>query len=112
MFRAGKLAELEEIRETALTTIVGKMQCHARIAIVKLDLYNAKKREKQAFACLQRNIRWLEYSAQNAPSRRRREGVTDRRTDGPTDGPTDTPSYRDATAHLKKNKRARKQAIL
>jgi len=57
MFRAGKLAELEEIRETALTTIVGKMQCHARIAIVKLDLYNAKKREKQAFACLQRNIR-------------------------------------------------------
>jgi len=57
MFRAGKLAELEEIRETALTTIVSKMQCHARIAIVKLDLYNAKKAEKTAFARLQRNIR-------------------------------------------------------
>ena len=57
MFRAGKLAELEEIREAALTTIITKMQCHARIAIVKLDLYNGKKAEKQAFACLQRNIR-------------------------------------------------------
>merc|ERR1719295_971059 len=57
MFRAGKLAELEEIREAALTTIVTKMQCHARVAIVKLDLYNGKKTEKQAFACLQRNIR-------------------------------------------------------
>merc|ERR1712042_166069 len=39
MFRAGKLAELEEIREAALTTII------------------TKKAEKQAFACLQRNIR-------------------------------------------------------
>ena len=57
MFRAGKLAELEEIREAALTTIVTKMQCHARVALVKLDIYNAKKAEKQAFACLQRNIR-------------------------------------------------------
>ena len=57
MFRAGKLAELEEIREAALTTIVLKMQCHARIALVKLELYNAKKAEKDAFACLQRNIR-------------------------------------------------------
>jgi len=57
MFRAGKLAELEEIREAALTTIITKMQCHARVALVKLDIYNAKKAEKQAFACLQRNIR-------------------------------------------------------
>jgi len=57
MFRAGKLAELEEIREAALTTIVTKMQCHARVALVKLDIYNAKKAEKQAFACLQRNVR-------------------------------------------------------
>lgn len=57
MFRAGKLADLEEIRETALATIVGKMQCHARIAIMKLDVYNAKKAEKKAFSCLQRNIR-------------------------------------------------------
>merc|ERR1712212_710700 len=57
MFRAGKLAELEEIREAALTTIVTKMQCHARVALVKLDIYNAKKAEKNAFSCLQRNIR-------------------------------------------------------
>jgi len=57
MFRAGKLAELEEIREAALTTIITKMQCHARVALVKLDIYNAKKAEKQAFASLQRNIR-------------------------------------------------------
>merc|ERR1712212_972787 len=39
MFRAGKLAELEEIREAALTTIITKMQCHARVALVKLDIY-------------------------------------------------------------------------
>merc|ERR1719431_1322564 len=51
MFRAGKLAELEEIREAALTTIITKMQCHARVALVKLDIYNAKKAEKNAFAC-------------------------------------------------------------
>merc|ERR1712002_1337012 len=57
MFRAGKLAELEEIRESALTTIIGKMQCHARIAIMKLETYNAMKAEKNAFACIQRNIR-------------------------------------------------------
>merc|ERR1719290_689205 len=57
MFRAGKLAELEEIREAALSTIITKMQCHARVAMVKLDIYNAKKAEKQAFACLQRNVR-------------------------------------------------------
>merc|ERR1712212_1350783 len=57
MFRAGKLTELEEIREAALTTIITKMQCHARVALVKLDIYNAKKAEKQAFASLQRNIR-------------------------------------------------------
>ena len=54
-----------------------------------------------------------EYSAQDAPSSRLREGVTDRRPDGPTDrrtdgptdgwtdGRTDTPSYRDARMHLK-----------
>merc|ERR1712002_247602 len=47
MFRAGKLADLEEIREMALATIVGKMQCHARIAIMKLDVYNAKKAERR-----------------------------------------------------------------
>merc|ERR1712142_1196119 len=47
MFRAGKLAELEVIRESALTTIIGKMQCHARIAICKLQVYNAKIAEKR-----------------------------------------------------------------
>merc|ERR1712121_574504 len=57
MFRAGKLAELEEIREAALTTIIGKMQCHARVAIMKLETYNSRKAEKNAFACIQRNIR-------------------------------------------------------
>merc|ERR1719376_74853 len=30
MFRAGKLAELEEIREEKLSAIIRKMQCHAR----------------------------------------------------------------------------------
>ena len=54
---------------------------------------------------LYRNVNKAEYSAQDAPSRRLREGVTDLRTDRPTDGPTDgrtdIPSYRDATAHLK-----------
>jgi len=57
MFRAGKLAELEEIREAALTTIIGKMQCHARVAIMKLETYNARKAEKNAFASIQRNIK-------------------------------------------------------
>jgi len=57
MFRAGKLAELEEIREMALTTIMLKMQCHARICMVKLDLYNKMKAEKVAFSAIQRNIR-------------------------------------------------------
>ena len=42
------------------------------------------------------------YMAQDAPSRRLREGVTDQRTDRRMDGQTDTPSYRDATAHRKK----------
>merc|ERR1712121_164345 len=35
MFRAGKLAELEDIREHALTVIMIKMQCHSRRLLVK-----------------------------------------------------------------------------
>ena len=50
------------------------------------------------------------YTAQDAPSMRTfhlqkqhgTDGWTDLRTDGPMDGRTDTTSYRDATAHLKK----------
>ena len=45
------------------------------------------------------------YTAQDAPSTRLRESVTERQPDRPMDGRTDgrmdTPSYRDATAHLK-----------
>ena len=60
------------------------------------------------------------YTAQDAPSRRTfqfspskitGDGRTDRRTDGRTDrrtdGRTDTTSYRDATAHLKREKKIR-----
>ena len=48
------------------------------------------------------------YTAQDAPSTRpkiTRDRGTDRRTDGRTDGRTDTTSYRDATAHLKRDKK-------
>merc|ERR1711955_85060 len=43
MFRAGKLAELEDIREGALTKIVLKMQCTARVVLMKLSKYNDLK---------------------------------------------------------------------
>ena len=36
--------------------------------------------------------------------------TTDRRTNGPMDRRTDTPSYRDATAHLKRRTRTRRQS--
>ena len=42
------------------------------------------------------------YTALVAPSRPKKELVTDHPTDGPTDGPTDTPSYRVASSRLKK----------
>merc|ERR1711990_918901 len=47
MFRAGKLAELEDIREHALTKIMIKMQCHSRRLLVKV-VYDLKKAEKKA----------------------------------------------------------------
>merc|ERR1719334_2305080 len=56
MFRAGKLAELEDIREHALTVIMIKMQCHARKLLVKTT-YEAKVQEKKGLFSIQRNIR-------------------------------------------------------
>jgi len=56
MFRAGKLAELEDIREMALTKIIIKMQCHARRLLVK-TVYDAKKLEKKGLFSVQHNIR-------------------------------------------------------
>merc|ERR1719423_40024 len=43
MFRAGRLSKLEEIREGALTKIVLKMQCTARVVLMKLSKYNDLK---------------------------------------------------------------------
>jgi len=56
MFRAGKLAELEDIRENALTKIMIKMQCHARRLLVKMT-FEGKVAEKKALFSIQRNIR-------------------------------------------------------
>merc|ERR550534_3506489 len=56
MFRAGKLAELEDIRELALTKIILKMQCHARRLLVK-TVYDTKKQEKKGLYSVQHNIR-------------------------------------------------------
>merc|ERR1719175_152534 len=56
MFRAGKLAELEDIREHALTVIILKMQCHARRLLVK-TVYDTKKDEKKGLYSIQHNIR-------------------------------------------------------
>jgi len=56
MFRAGKLAELEDIREFALTKIMIKMQCHSRRLLVK-TVYDGKKAEKKGLYSVQHNIR-------------------------------------------------------
>ena len=45
MFRAGKLAVLEEIRENALSVIITKMQCHIRRILI-LITYKKKRDEK------------------------------------------------------------------
>jgi len=45
MFRAGKLAVLEEIREGALSIIVTKMQCHARRLFVDEEYVDKKKQK-------------------------------------------------------------------
>merc|ERR1719348_679359 len=56
MFRAGKLSNLEEIREKALSKIILKMQCHIRGLLVQLT-FNEKKAEKKSIASIQQNIR-------------------------------------------------------
>ena len=45
MFRAGKLSNLEEIRETVLSGIVLKMQAQIRKILTK-ETYKVKKAEK------------------------------------------------------------------
>merc|ERR1712002_963825 len=57
MFRAGRLSRLEEIREGALTKIVLKMQCTARVVLMKLSKYNDLKAQKNLLSSIQRNIR-------------------------------------------------------
>ena len=47
MFRAGKLSNLEEIRETALSGIVLKMQAQIRKILTK-ETYKVKKAERAA----------------------------------------------------------------
>merc|ERR1712142_351063 len=57
MFRAGRLSRLEEIREGALTKIVLKMQCTARVVLMKLAKYNDLKAQKNLLSSIQRNIK-------------------------------------------------------
>merc|ERR1712002_329284 len=56
MFRAGRLSKLEEIRESALSVIVLKMQAHVRKCLVAVT-YKAKAAEKKGIASIQNNIR-------------------------------------------------------
>merc|ERR1712002_1185294 len=56
MFRAGRLSKLEEIRESALSIIVLKMQAHIRTCLVGVT-YKAKAAEKKGIASIQNNIR-------------------------------------------------------
>merc|ERR1739848_851589 len=56
-FRAGRLSRLEEIREGALTKIVLKMQCTARVVLMKLSKYDDLKAQKNLLSSIQRNIR-------------------------------------------------------
>merc|ERR1719376_1205759 len=48
---------LEEIREGSLTKIVLKMQCTARVVLMKLSKYNDLKAQKNLLSSIQRNIR-------------------------------------------------------
>merc|ERR1711970_726817 len=57
MFRAGMLSTLEEIREGALSKIVLKMQCTARVVLMKLSKYNDLKLQKNLLSSIQRNIK-------------------------------------------------------
>merc|ERR1711990_1404841 len=56
MFRAGKLSNLEEIRESSLSKIIVKMQCQARRVLVHVT-YQGKIAEKKGISSIQRNIR-------------------------------------------------------
>jgi len=56
MFRAGRLSKLEEIRESALSVIVLKMQAHVRKCLVAVT-YKIKAAEKRGIASIQNNIR-------------------------------------------------------
>merc|ERR1712015_453569 len=56
MFRAGKLSVLEEIRESSLSKIIGKMQCQARRVLVHVA-YDVKRKEKGALEVIQRNVK-------------------------------------------------------
>merc|ERR1739838_556566 len=56
MFRAGRLSKLEEIRESALSVIVLKMQAHVRSCLVAVT-YKEKVAEKKSIASIQNNVR-------------------------------------------------------
>merc|ERR1739838_131830 len=56
MFRAGRLYKLEEIRESALSVIVLKMQAHVRSCLVAVT-YKEKVAEKKSIASIQNNVR-------------------------------------------------------
>merc|ERR1719391_1670103 len=56
MFRAGRLSKLEEIRESALSVIVLKMQAHVRGCLVAVT-FKAKAAEKKGIASIQNNVR-------------------------------------------------------
>merc|ERR1719249_76532 len=65
MFRAGRLSKLEEIRESALSVIVLKMQAHVRGCLVAVT-YKAKAAEKKGIASIQNNVRNY-YKCKNWP---------------------------------------------
>merc|ERR1712228_338369 len=65
MFRAGRLSNLEEIRESALSAIVLKMQAHVRKCLVAVT-FKAKAAEKKAIFSIQNNIRNY-YRCKNWP---------------------------------------------
>merc|ERR1712002_909413 len=65
MFRAGKLSNLEEIREASLSKIIVKMQCQARRVLVHVT-YKDKIAEKKSIFSIQNNIRNY-YRCKNWP---------------------------------------------
>merc|ERR1719462_520423 len=65
MFRAGRLSKLEEIRESALSVIVLKMQAHVRGCLVAVT-FKAKAAEKKGIASIQNNVRNY-YKCKNWP---------------------------------------------